>query len=238
MTAELRQRLQILLALAVVVAGARVAYIFYERHESDAELAKKNRPLELDPDYYVIPKKLHPYDLKSARELTKQPVWAKVGYAYTCYPYNKASRTVDFSRESGRVLPIEQLQIKDVILATSPRAPGAKQVMVVFDKDDRSNAFSIGSFENGDYHIYSDEMLFIEDPHQLYRHWPPQIWDAIDKHQVIAGMNELQTDFAIGIGYPEGSAPMGNRTIKYPNGGSPLVVTFENDRATHISSGS
>ena len=37
-------------------------------------------------DYYVTPKKLYPYDLKSAQQLTQQPVWMKEGYRYTYYP--------------------------------------------------------------------------------------------------------------------------------------------------------
>ena len=82
----------------------------------------------LNADYYVTPKKLYPYDLKSARQLTQQPVWVKVGYGYTYYPYDTARHRVDFSYEAGKLLPIEKLQIKDVISEAAPagrrRAPG------------------------------------------------------------------------------------------------------------------
>jgi hypothetical protein len=80
-------------------------------------------------------------------------------------------------------------------------------------------------------------MLFIEDPHDLYKHWPGDIWDAIDKHQVKAGMSELQADFAIGLGIPEKSGEPGNRTVNYPNGGNPLSVTYHNDKAVEIKPG-
>src|ERR1700687_1116394 len=77
---ELKQRLQLVMIVAILVSGARLAYILYQPHESRLELAKK-QSTALNPDYYVTPKKLYPYELKSARQLTEQPVWIKVGYA-------------------------------------------------------------------------------------------------------------------------------------------------------------
>ena len=60
---ESRKKLQIVLALAIVIAGARAAYIVYERHEALKEDAKPRQEAPLQADYYVVPKKLHPYDL-------------------------------------------------------------------------------------------------------------------------------------------------------------------------------
>ena len=221
---------------AILVSGARLAYILYQRHESRVEQAKKQPP-PLDADYYVTPKKLYPFDLKSARQLTLQPVWVKVGYAYTYFPYDPARHRVDFSHEGGKLLPIEKLQITDVISEDAPQSPGERQVMTVFGKDSKTYAFSIGSIKGADYKFYSDEMLFIQDPHELYKHWPADVWVAIDKHQVKAGMSELQSDFAVGLGIPEKSGEPGNRTVNYPNGGNPLSVTYHNDKAAEIKSG-
>ena len=61
-------------------------------------------------DYYVVPKKLYPFDLESAKQLTKQPVWVKEGYRYTYYPYDVAHKRVDFAHDGGLLLPIEQLE--------------------------------------------------------------------------------------------------------------------------------
>jgi hypothetical protein len=235
-SSELKQRLQLVMIVAILVSGSRLTYILYERHESQIRLAKEQPP-PLNPDYYVTPKKLYPYDLKSARQLTQQPVWVKVGYAYTYYPYDPARHHVDFSREAGKLLPIEKLQIKDVISAEAPESSGEQQVMAVFEKDGKTYAFSIGSIKDGAYKFYSNDMLFIEDPHDLYKHWPANIWDAIDKHQVNPGMNELQADFAIGLGIPDKSGEPGNRTVNYPNGGNPLSVTYRNDKAAEIKTG-
>jgi hypothetical protein len=231
---ELKQRIQLVLIVGILVSGTRLAFVLYRRHENAVEHAK-NPPPPLNPDYYVIPKKLYPFDLKSAHQLTQQPVWVKVGYAYTYYPYDSAR--VDFSHEAGRLLPLEKLQIKDVITAKSPQSPGEPQVMAVFDKDNKAYAFSIGSIKDGTYKFYSDDMLFIEDPHQLYKHWPADAWEAIDKHQVKPGMSELQADFAIGLGIPESSGQPGNRTVNYPDGGNPLSITYRDDKASEIKPG-
>jgi len=233
---ELKQRLQLVMVVAILVSGTRLAYILYERHESQVEARKQPPPL--NPDYYVTPKKLYPYDLKSARQLTQQPVWVKVGYAYIYYPYDPGLRRVDFSHEAGRLLPIEELQIKDVISAVSPDAPGEPQIMAVFAKDGKTYAFSIGSLQGADYKFYADDMLFIQDPHELYKHWSADVWGAIDKHEVKPGMSELQADFALGLGIPEKSGEPGNRTVNYPNGGNPLSVTYRDDKAAEIKSGS
>lgn len=224
------------MAVAILISGARLAYILYQRHESRVELAKKQAP-PLNADYYVIPKKLYPYDLKSARQLTQQPVWVKVGYAYTYYPYDPNRHHVDFAHEAGKLLPIEKLQIGEVISDTAPQAPGERQVMAVFEKDGNSYAFSIGSIKGTDYKFYSDDMLFIQDPHQLFNHWPADVWDAIDKHEVKPGMSELQADFAAGLGVPERSGEPGNRTVTYPNGGHSLAVTYRDDKAIAIKPG-
>jgi len=38
---ELKQRLQVVMLVAILVSGARLAYILYQRHESRLEQAKK-----------------------------------------------------------------------------------------------------------------------------------------------------------------------------------------------------
>jgi hypothetical protein len=116
----------------------------------------------------------------------------------------------------------------------SPRAPGVKQVMAVFALDGKSFAAPIGREKDSDFKIYSDEIFFLEDPRDLYKHWPAEVWQKIDAHEVQAGMSELQASFAIGLGVPEGSGDYGSRTLHYANGGKPVAVTFENDRAVEI----
>jgi hypothetical protein len=232
-----KQNIQLVLAAAILMAAVRSGYILYERHITRVEQSRKRAPA-LNPDYYVIPKKLYPYDVKSARQLTQQPVWVKEGYRYTYYPYDRAHHHADFSHQAGTLLPLERLQIKDVVTDVSPGSRDQKQVLAIFERDGKTYALPIGVAAANEYHIYSDEMLFIQDPHQLYRHWPTDIWESIQKHEVKPGMNELQTDFAVGMGVPEPSSDPEVKTVKYPNGGKPLVITYRNGRAAEIKAGS
>src|SRR5713101_1799793 len=111
--AAMKQKIQIALIVAMLVAGIRLAWIFDERHQAEVVPAKPEAP-PLNPDYYVTPKKLYPYDLKSARQLTKQPVWVKVGYYYSYYPYKVATRSANLAYEAGKLLPLQRLEVKDV----------------------------------------------------------------------------------------------------------------------------
>ncbi|MGA2424955.1 MAG: hypothetical protein ABSG07_13205 [Terriglobales bacterium] len=234
---EFQKKLQILLMATIVLAGGRAAYILYERHEAMKEDAKPKQETALKADYYVTPKKLHAYDLKSARQLTEQPVWVKVGYQLTYYPYDRERHKTDFRHEAGTLLPLQKLAIRDVVTDVSSRAPGIKQVMACFLLDGKSYAAPIGAEKGGDFKVYTDEIFFLEDPHDLYKHWPADVWQKIDAHEVQAGMSELQASFAVGMGIPEGSGDYGSRTLHYPNGGKQLVITFENDKAVEIKPG-
>jgi hypothetical protein len=235
---EAKQKVQLFLAAAILIAAVRSGYILYLRHTANvAEAKRQAAPLPLNADYYVTPKKLHPYDLKSARQLTEQPVWVKEGYRYTYYPYDRASHHCEFAHEAGTLLPLQKLEIKDVVTDLSPSIPDQRQVMAVFEREGKSYAFPIGAVQGNDYHIFSDEILFIQDPHDLYKHWPVDVWASIDKHEVKPGMNELQTDFAIGMGTPDRQGDESVKTIHYPNGGNPLTVTYREGKAAEIKPG-
>src|SRR5271167_2501573 len=134
---EFQKKLQIFLVAVIVLAGGRAAYVVYERHEAMKEDAKPKPEAALKADYYVTPKKLHAYDLKSARQLTAQPVWVKFGYQLTYYPYDRERRKADFTHEAGMLLPLQKLAIQDVVTDVSPKAPGNKQVLAVFSQEDK-----------------------------------------------------------------------------------------------------
>ena len=241
MSPEIKRRIQWALLAALVLATIRAGYIFYQRHQEllRAEQAKKAQSVGYsNPDYYVHPKKLYPYDLKSAKQLTQQPAWVKEGYRYTYYPYDPATKKVDFAHQAGLLGPIEKVAIKDVVTATPPGAAQKKQVMAVFQKEGKSYAVPIGYQGEGEYKIYSDEMFFVEDPHDLYKHWPPDVWQAVEQHQVKTGMNEMQADFAIGMGVPDPGDTSEQKTVQYPNGGKPLVIVYVDGKAAQIKPGS
>ncbi len=241
MSEEAKKRIQVALALAVAVAGLRAGYILYERHEDYLAEQKQAEAKKLgysNADYYVTPRKLYPFDLKSAKQLTAQPVWTKEGYRYTYYSYDAARKRVDFAHDAGLLLPIERLEINDVVTDMPAGKGNRRQVMAVFQEDGKSYAVPIGYEAEGQYKIYSDEMFYVEDPHQLYQHWPADVWQAVTQHEVKPGMNELQADFAVGMGVPDASSTSEEKTVRYPNGGKPLVVIYREGKAAEIKAGS
>jgi hypothetical protein len=241
MTAETRKKIQLALLAAFVLATARAGYIFYQRHQDQLALERKKKAEAIgyfNPDYYVNPKKLYPYDLKSAKELTQQPVWVKEGYRYTYFKYQSGSKHVDFAHDAGLLGPIEKLAITDVVLASNPVPGQPKQVVALFQKEGKPYAVPIGYLSsNGDYKIYSDEMFYIQDPRDLYKHWPGDVWQAVEQHEVKPGMNEMQTDFAIGMGVPDAGDTSYEKIVRYPNGGKPVVIVYHDGKAAEIKPG-
>ena len=224
--------LQILFAVLIVAAAVRLVIVLRERAKPVAEKAKAAAP-PLNREAYVVPRRLHISSLQSARQLTQQAVWAKEGYRYTVYPYAK---TADFKHPAGMLLPIQKIQIKDVTTAAVP-GYAYKQVLAIFDQDGKSYAVPIGMQGKDELTIYADEMFFYEDPRELYNFWPKETWEAIERHEVTKGMNEYQAAFAVGMGVPEPGESANAKTVKYPNGGKPLIVTYRNGQAIDIQSG-
>ena len=101
MNPETKRKIQIVLLVAIAVAGIRAAYVVYQRRgDHKAVEAEKKEAPPLMADYYVTPKRMRPYDLKSAKALTEQPVWVKEGYKYSYYPFDSARRNVGFLARS------------------------------------------------------------------------------------------------------------------------------------------
>lgn len=241
MNPETKKGIHLTLVLLLIVVTAHTAYIFYQRHEDRiaAERQKQAQAIGYsNPDYYVHPKKLYPYDLKSALQLTQQPEWVQEGYRYTYYPYDPERKRVDFAHQAGLLGPIEKLNITDVVTAMPAEKGQSRQVLAVFQKDGKPCAVPIGYQAEGEYKIYSDEMFYVQDPHELYKHWSADVWQAVDQHQIKPGMNEIQAVFAIGMGVPDAGDTSYEKTVHYPNGGKPLVVVYRDGKAAEITPGS
>jgi len=240
MQADIKRRIQTILIVAMLLAAARTGWIFYDRSRAANEAIEQEKERQrkkdtLDADYYVTPRKLYAYDLAGAqRELTKSPVWVRTGYGTFYYPFNPATKHADFAHDAGLLGPLEKLQITSVVLDHAPRAPGQRQIMAVFSKEAKHYAFPIGAEQGSDFTLYATDMLFLDDPRGMYKHWSPEVWDAIAKHEVHPGMNELQADCAVGLGLLEGSGTGEERTLHYANGGAPLTVTFRRGKAIEI----
>src|SRR5262245_26261857 len=247
MDAKLHKRIRIGLAVILLLAAVRTAYILYERHKAATEPPPSTLGFKMTNDDFVSPPKIYAYDLKSAsKELAGKTVWVREGNAIPFYSYNSASHSADLSHKIGVLPPLEKLSVKDVILQRAPvsLAPGQvaivhKSILMVFERPGQSGSFaaSIGTNTGDDFQFTANEQFFFADPHELYKHWPPEVWAAIDRHEAVKGMNELQVSFALGS--IAGAAPgeYGNRQAQYRSGGRLVNVTFEENRAVAITEG-
>ena len=233
MSPETRRVIQAVLLLGMAGAAVRLALIYHGRHPS-ATLPPQHQGLGLPASYYVVPRKLHAYDLRSLQGLAKQPVWVKEGYRYTFYPQKGAT---DFKHPAGVLGPLERLQFTKVMKERGPAGGEAQPLMALFEKTGGTYAVPIGQVQGGEYLIYADEMFLLDDPHRLYD-WPAATWQAVDAHQVKPGMDEIQAAFALGMGIPKPSGDPRSKTVVYPNGGHQVVITFRDGRAVEVLGGS
>lgn len=237
MDSEWRKRIQITFIIFIVIAAIRVGVIFYNRThfpEQTKPQPASSSSYKVTDDDFVTPHKLFPYDLASAKELAGKTAWVRAGNQLKYYHYSEKSHHLD-SIAAGYLGPLEKLEIKDVV---AQNLDGQKQVMVVFTraKAPGEDAVSIGTVNNGTYNFTINDILFIDDPHQLYGHWPADVWSAIDQHQVKSGMNELQASFALGTNIRAARGDYGNRDVQYidTNTGKSVTVTFSDNRATSV----
>jgi hypothetical protein len=117
---------------------------------------------------------------------------------------------------------------------------GTKNIFLIFRKpgDPQDYAVPVGEVEGGNETFRLDDLLYYDDPHKLYSHWPNNVWQAIDQHQVKPGMSELQTMMAVGQVAQSDSSDYGNRTVTYTAGDRKITVTFAHDQATQVQEAS
>jgi hypothetical protein len=230
-------------ALVVLVPIAILAFGIWRINVSRNQpvaVPQKEQERPLSQDEMVQPRKLFIDDLQSARDLIGKPVWVQAGYELDYYAYT--AHHVDFAHKAGVLPSAQRLDIKDVVTLKVPaslvsRIPrGDKQAWAVFTMpgDDKAYAVAIGTIQGTDSTYYCDNVFYYDDPRTMYTFWPANIWQAVDQHKPIAGMNELQTAMAVGVMQQSESSDYGNRTVYYDAGGTRWAVTFENNKATQV----
>ena len=228
--------------LVLIVGGVRFYFIWKERH---APVVVKSRYEEkkLTADEVVQPRKLYIDDMKSARTLKGKTVWMQAGNEMDYYPYE--GHRVEFAHKTGVLPSIQELKISDMVTAKVPeslqnRVPhGSEQVLAVFEKPDSPKLFAtpVGYLEGSDSKFYCDDLFYYDDPHQLYKHWPADVWQAVDAHQAKPGMSELQVTMSLGNVQQSDSSNYGNRTVHYTAaGGKEVTIDFTGDHATSVKS--
>ena len=226
--------------LAVLAVGTEVAYIHHERTVAETAVLPPERGLT-DPDDLVFLKMERPSTLADLKELFGTTVWVSAGGQLEYYPY--AAHHADYGKSVGTLLGDDALAVKEAFEQVAPksatfRIPGGdKQVLLAFTMPKSADptkeyAAPVGYKQAGDYTFYTDQLFFYADPHDLYKHWGPTVWQAVDSHQVLLGMNERQVQLSLGQVFKSVSAEYGNRLVVYSNLGKPMAVTFVNNHVT------
>jgi hypothetical protein len=221
----------------VLVVGVRVGLIYRERNAPDKALKPTAREV-IPEDDLVYLKQKHPSSLADVKELKGSTVWVSAGGQLKFYPY--VGHTVQYGKSAGTLLGAEPLVVKDIVEQVAPKSAtfripaGDKQVLMVFTRPDDAKEYAVpvGYRQGKDYTFYTDEILFYDDPHELYKHWGPEIWKAVDAHQVVLGMNERQVELSLGQVSKSTSQTYGNRMVVFANLGKPMAVTFVNNKVT------
>jgi hypothetical protein len=233
------QKVALVVLIPAVILVSGILYINHKRNQPVA-VPQRQPERALSQDEMVQPRKLFIDDLKSARDLIGKPVWVQAGYEMDYYPW--AAQHINFAHKAGVLPGAQRLDVKDVITEKLPagavtRIPrGDKQAFVVFAMpgDDKEYAAAVGYIQGSDSTYYCDNVFYYDDPRTMYNFWPAPVWQAIDQHKAINGMNELQTAMALGVMQQSDSSDYGNRTVDYDAGGVHWSVTFANDKATQI----
>ncbi|HTH53197.1 MAG TPA: hypothetical protein VL495_04540 [Edaphobacter sp.] len=228
--------------ILLIVAGVRIGMIYRERNEpvKTPATATSEEPKVSDDDLVFLKKKRQS-SVADAKDLNGQPLWVSAGGQMDYYP--ASGKHVNYGKAAGTLLGAQKIQVKDFVEQVAPksatqRVPGGdRQVLMLFTLPDTDNheqlyGVPVGYHENGMYTFYLDEIFFYDDPHQLYKHWGPEVWKAIDTHQVILGMSEREVQLSLGQVSKSVSNDYGNRMVVYANLGKPMAVTFVNNKTT------
>lgn len=236
------KKLALFTLVAVLLIGIRVYLVWRERN---APIVNPHQHAEraLSSDDIVQPRKLYIDSLQSAQVLAGKRVWMQAGYELAYYSY--VGKRIDFSKRSGLLAPTQAMDVASIVLAKAPASTrrliplGTRQVFAIFTMpgDAKQYATAIGYEDGGSSQYYCDSVFFYDDPHLLYKHWPPGVWKAVDAHHAEKGMNELQVSMALGmIQQSHNMSGIGNRTVTYDTDTKHWTVTFVSDQATQAAS--
>jgi hypothetical protein len=224
----------------VLAVGCELLYLHHERSAPGVQVAPAQETA-IDPDDLVFLKKERPSSMADLKELYGKTIWVSAGGQMDYYPY--AGRHADYAKSAGTLLGAELLVVKEAFEQVAPKAAtyripgGDRQVLLAFTMPNSADtakeyAVPVGYVQGGDFTFYTDEIFFYDDPHELYKHWGPKIWQAVDSHQVILGMNERQVELSLGQVSKSTSTDYGNRMVVFSNLGKPMAVTFMKNQVT------
>jgi hypothetical protein len=226
--------------ILIAAVGIRLAMIHHERN-APMKLPPAAATQKISDDDLVFLKKKRPDSMADIKTLIGTKLWVSAGGQMDYYPV--VGHRVEYGKSAGILLGAEPLIVKGAVEQVAPkkatfRIPGGdRQVSLVFTLPQspdpaKEYAVPVGYHQDGQYTFYTDEIFFYDDPHELYKHWGPEIWKAVDAHQVILGMNERQVELSLGQVSKSTSQDYGNRMVVFANTGKPTAVTFVNNKVT------
>ncbi len=226
------------LVLVLAVGGE----LLWLRHERNAPVAVKAPVREvIADDDLVFLKQKRPSSMADMKDLFGTTVWVSAGGQLEYYPV--VGKTVQYAKPAGTLLGAQELKVKGAVEQVAPKAAtfripgGDRQVSLVFTLPGSADAAKeyavpVGYRQAGQYTFYTDEIFFYDDPHVLYKHWGPEVWKAVDAHEVILGMNERMVELSLGQVSKSTSKDYGNRMVVFANLGKPMAVTFVKNQVT------
>lgn len=230
----------ILMTLVTLTIGGIYLFSVFEHRRSPGVLPQTAPDQNLTPDDVAIVRMKFMTSFDDSLKLEGTSVWMKNGYTMPYFTYK--SGHIDFAKDQGKIPAAQQLDIKKVIKAAPPAdlddgiSHGSRQVFAIFSLPHSTDLYAtvIGAFDGDQEQYFCDVLFYYDDPHKIYDNWPPNVWAAIDAHQVLTGMSELQTQMSIGHNQKVDSSNVGNRTISYDQAGKKWTVTFVGNHATAI----
>jgi hypothetical protein len=229
-----------LTTLVTLTIGGIYLFSVFEHRRSPGVQRENNLEQNPSPDDVAVVRMKFMTSFDDALKLQGTSVWMKNGYTMPYFPY-EGGRII-FANRTGVIPSARRLDIKKVIKAVPPAqvddgiSHGSRQVFAVFALPGSPNLYAtvIGAIDGSQEEYFSDVLFFYDDPHTIYDNWPRNVWSAIDAHQVISGMSELETRMSIGQNQHADISSEGNRTVTYDQAGIQWTITFVNNRATTI----
>jgi hypothetical protein len=235
------QKAAIITLVTLAIGGIYLFSVFMHRRNPGVASQNAQQPAET-PDDVAEVRSMFPTSFDDVLKLAGTTVWMKNGYTMAYFSFDGGR--IAFAKRVGVIPSLQRLEIKKVIKSAAPAqvddgiSHGSRQAFAVFaiPGSPALYATAIGVMGDDQEQYFSDLLFFYDDPHSIYDYWPKNIWAAIDAHQVIPGMSELQTHLSIGQQTQSDSQSQGNRTVTYDQAGKQWTVTFVNDKATSIKS--
>jgi len=235
------QKAAIMTLITFAIGGLYLFTVFEQRRNPGVQ-PNTHPDQNLSRDDAAPVRMTFPTSFDDVVKLQGTSVWMKNGYTMPYFPYQGGR--ILFNKPAGVIPTAQRLDIKKAIKAVPPAevddgiSHGTRQAFVVFLLPGSPNLYAtvVGAMDAGQEQYFSDVLFYYDDPHSIYDYWPKNVWAAIDAHQIIPGMSELQTRMSIGQKIQTDGSSEGNRTVTYNQAGKRWAITFVNDKATTIKS--